>query len=85
MYDPKRRDEVAAVRLRGAVKANKLRFLNGRRRRLDNHAGLAAFVTGIVYDVARTALYGASTSASSRSTASSADWPTSSACWLRGA
>lgn len=69
MHDPERRDEVAEARSRGALKANKLRSLQGRRRRLDNHAGLSAFVTSIVYDtvegkldtdIARTVLYGAS-------------------------
>jgi hypothetical protein len=68
-HDPERRDEVAAARSNGARKANSLRALNGRRRRLDNHAGLAAFITNVVYDVidgradpdvARAALYGCS-------------------------
>ena len=42
----------AAARSRGATTAGKLRALRGKRRRLDSHAGLAAFLTGIIYDVA---------------------------------
>ena len=68
-HDPERRDEVAEARRRGGERGGKLKALHGRRRRLDTHAGLAQFITGLVYDVvegrqdpdvARTALYGCS-------------------------
>ena len=69
MHDPEQAAAVAAARARGGTVAAKLRALHGRRRRLDTHAGLAAFVTNLVYDVAegradpdvaRAALYGCS-------------------------
>jgi hypothetical protein len=68
-HDPRQAEAAAAARVNGARKANKVRSLNGRRRRLDNQAALGQFVTTLVYDVvegkqdpevARAALYGCS-------------------------
>ena len=68
-HDPRQVEIAARARAEGATKGGKLRALHGRRRRLDSHAALAAFLTGIIYDVAegrqdpdvaRTIIYGCS-------------------------
>jgi len=68
-HDPRQADAAAAARAAGASKGAKVKALHGRRRRLDSHGGLAAFLTALVHDVvegkvdpdvARTAFYGCS-------------------------
>lgn len=68
-HDPKQAEAAAVARSNGARKANKVRSLNGRRRRLDNQDALARFITDLVHDVVegkkdpeivRTAFYGCS-------------------------
>ena len=51
-HDPRQAEVAARARADGASKGGKLRALRGRRRKLDSHAGLAAFLTGVIYDLA---------------------------------
>ena len=51
-HDPRQAEAAAQARAAGAAKGGKLRALRGRRRKLDSHAGLAAFLTGVIHDVA---------------------------------
>ena len=69
VHDPRQTERAARARIDGGAKGGRLKAVKGRRRRLDTHAGLAQFITGLVYDVvegrqdpdvARTALYGCS-------------------------
>lgn len=68
-HDPRQAEVAREARAAGASKGAKVKALNGRRRRLDGHGGLAQFITALVYDVvegrqdpdvARVALYGCS-------------------------
>jgi hypothetical protein len=51
-HHPDRQEIAAAARSNGAVKANKLRSLEGRRRKLDTPRAVVAFLSNLVYDVA---------------------------------
>jgi hypothetical protein len=51
-HDPERAEQAAAARQRGAVNANKLRALQGRRPRLDTPQALVRYTAGIILDVA---------------------------------
>ena len=66
-HDPERREDATAARVKGAGVSNRLRSIEGRRRKLDSAPALLRFVGGIVQDVldgstspdiARAALYG---------------------------
>jgi hypothetical protein len=68
-HNPANAGRMREARSAGASAGGRLRSLHGKRRRLDSHAGLALFVTNLVYDVvegtqdpdvARAALYGCS-------------------------
>ena len=68
-HDPRQAEAAAEARAAGASKGAKVKALHGRRRRLDTHAGLAAFLTGLIHDVvegrqdpdvARVVIYGCS-------------------------
>jgi len=68
-HDPRQAEAARAARATGASKGAKVKALNGRRRRLDNQAGLSIFLTNLVHDVvegkqdpdvARAAMYGCS-------------------------
>jgi hypothetical protein len=67
IHDPDQTEATAQARAAGASKGAKVKALKGRRRRLDTHEGLAAFLSGIIHDVAeakldaeiaRTVIYG---------------------------
>jgi hypothetical protein len=51
-HHPDRQEIAAAARSNGAVKANKLRSLEGRRRKLDSARAVVAFLSNLVYAVA---------------------------------
>ena len=68
-HDPRQAEVAAQARAAGASKGAKVKALHGRRRRLDTHAALASFLTGVIYDlaegrqdpdVARVVIYGCS-------------------------
>jgi hypothetical protein len=50
LHDPERVDEARAARATGARHANRLRALQGRRRRLTTPAALLSFVDGLIWD-----------------------------------
>jgi hypothetical protein len=50
LHDPERADEAKVARATGARNANKLRALQGRRRRLTTPAALLAFVDTLIWD-----------------------------------
>jgi hypothetical protein len=51
MHDPARAEAMTAARARGAVKAAKLRSLEGKRRKLDSPRALAGFLSNLVHDL----------------------------------
>jgi hypothetical protein len=51
-HHPDRQEIAAAARSNGAVKANKLRSLEGGRRKLDTPRAVVAFLSNLVHDVA---------------------------------
>jgi hypothetical protein len=68
-HDPTRAEAAREARSKGARKANTLRLLRGRRRRLEHAGRLATFLSDLIEDVligtvaadiARTCFYGAS-------------------------
>jgi hypothetical protein len=50
MHDPERADEVQASRLRGVRQANRLRAIEGRRRKLDHPKALSGFLSSLIHD-----------------------------------
>ena len=68
-HDPERREDATAARAKGAGVSNRLRSIEGRRRKLNSAPQLVEFTSGIVQDVlsghvlpdvARVCLYGIS-------------------------
>jgi hypothetical protein len=66
-HDPRQAEAARQAWARGASRGAKLKALRGRRRRIDTHAGLASFLSGVIHDVvegkldadaARTIIYG---------------------------
>jgi len=66
-HDPRQAEAASAARVHGARKANTVRSLKAKRRRLDTHRGLAIFLNDVIHDVleqkldsdtARTVIYG---------------------------
>jgi hypothetical protein len=51
-HDPANAERAQAARTKGAIMANKLRALEGRRSRLDSPAALARFAATVLWDVA---------------------------------
>ena len=49
-HAPEHAEAIRAARSRAAAKANRLRAIEGRRRRLDNPRALAAFVSTLIHD-----------------------------------
>lgn len=69
VHDPRQAEVAARARADGASKGAKVKALNGRRRRIDTHAGLAIFLSEIIHkvaegkldtDTARVVMYGCS-------------------------
>ncbi len=50
MHDPARAEAMTAARARGAVKAAKLRSLEGKRRKLDSPRALVKFLSDVAVD-----------------------------------
>lgn len=69
VHDPRQAEAGRQARAAGASKGAKVKALNSRRRRIDTHAGLAAFLSDVIHntaegkldvDTARTVIYGCS-------------------------
>lgn len=52
VHDPRQAEAGQQARAAGAAKGGKVRALNGQRRKIDTHAGLAVFLSGVIHDVA---------------------------------